>query len=94
MEPSFLTPTQLADRWHITVKTLSQWRWNGQGPCFSKVSRRVVYCIHDVEDFERLKRCRSTAEYHKFTKTLGSSEPSDTYPNQPFKKPLLPNKKG
>jgi hypothetical protein len=63
MQPSFLTPAQLADRWHITITTLSQWRWNGRGPEFHKIGGRVSYQLQDVEQFEMSKRRRNTSEH-------------------------------
>jgi hypothetical protein len=63
MNPTLLTPDQLAERWHVTTKTLSRWRYTGQGPHFSKVSRHVTYWLTDIEDFENRNRCRCTSEY-------------------------------
>jgi hypothetical protein len=42
----------LAERWLISPRTLEQWRWQGRGPRFLKISRRVVYRLTDIEDFE------------------------------------------
>jgi len=64
MNSSLLTPLQVAERWKVTTKTLSQWRYNGRGPHYSKVSRIVTYWLPDIEEFENSKRCRSTSEYH------------------------------
>lgn len=64
MNASLLTPLQVAKRWNITTKTLSQWRYNGRGPRYSKVSRIITYWLPDIEQFENSKRCRSTSEYH------------------------------
>ena len=63
MSPLLLTPNELAIRWNITTKTLSQWRYYGRGPRFSKVSRLINYRLPDVEEFENSKLCRSTSEY-------------------------------
>lgn len=62
MESTYLKPFQLAERWGVTVTTLSQWRWNGKGPCYLKMGRHVVYPIQDIEDFEQARRRRSTSE--------------------------------
>ena len=62
MQSLFLTPPQLADRWNIPVNTLSQWRWNGRGPCYCKMNKRVLYLIQDVEAFESGKRRRNTSD--------------------------------
>jgi hypothetical protein len=42
----------LAERWLISPRTLEQWRWQGRGPRFLKISRRVVYRLSDIEAFE------------------------------------------
>jgi predicted site-specific integrase-resolvase len=63
MHSLHLTPPEVAERWNITTKTLSQWRYNGRGPYYSKVSRLITYLLEDVEQFENIKRCRSTSEY-------------------------------
>ena len=70
-----LTPLQLAERWNITTKTLSQWRYNGRGPRYSKVSRLINYWLSDIEEYEKSKRCRSTSEYK--TRFLEPSQEND-----------------
>lgn len=67
MNSSLLTPLQLAERWKVTTKTLSQWRYYGKGPHYSKVSRIINYWLSDIEKFEQSKRCRSTSEYQAFS---------------------------
>jgi hypothetical protein len=62
MQSSFLTPHDLATRWNTTPNTLSQWRWNGRGPQFFKIGRRVLYKIHDIEIFEDEKCYQNTSQ--------------------------------
>jgi hypothetical protein len=57
MTETFLTSEQLAKRWLIRTETLSQWRWNGRGPQYLKIGRRVLYRLEDVLCFEKQK-CR------------------------------------
>jgi hypothetical protein len=52
MSKTYLTATTLAARWHLTPHTLSQWRWNGRGPRFSKMGKKILYELKHVEDFE------------------------------------------
>lgn len=52
MLPNHLTPEELAKRWSVKSKTLSQWRWNGRGPKFLKLGRHVMYRLADIEEFE------------------------------------------
>lgn len=52
-----LTPKEVADRWRIDVKTLSNWRVKGRGPHFVKLgggrNTRVLYRPEDIEAYER-----------------------------------------
>lgn len=56
-EAGFLTPAQLASRWHMSTRTLKEWRVSGTGPAFFKPSgdggRKVLYRLSDVERWER-----------------------------------------
>lgn len=55
-----LTPEELAERWHLPLATLSQWRWTGQGPTFLKLGKHISYRLKDVEVFEEQKLRRDT----------------------------------
>lgn len=55
-----LTQSQLADRWHISPRTLEQWRWLGKGPKFLKIGARVLYDEKEVEAFETGQLCQNT----------------------------------
>ena len=48
----FLNQVQLADRWHMSPRTLERWRWLGQPPRFTKIGGKVLYRLEDVEAFE------------------------------------------
>lgn len=61
MSDIFLTSDQLAKRWVIRTATLSQWRWNGRGPQYVKIGRRVLYRLEDVLCFEENKRRQNTS---------------------------------
>ena len=62
MEDDELTPEQLAQRWEVTTKTLSQWRWRGSGPRFLKIGRKITYPFEDIKKFERTKLRFHTSE--------------------------------
>lgn len=53
----WLTPEQLSDRLQIPIKTLTDWRYRGFGPPFTKFGTarcsRVRYKLADVERWER-----------------------------------------
>lgn len=47
-----LTEHELAERLRLSVRTLQRWRWQGKGPAYLKLGRRVVYRLADVEAWE------------------------------------------
>ena len=53
-----LRQKDLAERWHVSPRTLERWRWTGIGPAFLKLRGRVVYRVEDVEAYE-LRQVRS-----------------------------------
>lgn len=55
------TQEQLAARWHLSPRTLEQWRWLGKGPKFLKIGARVLYREADVEDWEAAQVCQNTS---------------------------------
>ena len=50
----FLTPAELSSRYqeNIKVRTLANWRSQGDGPVFVKVGGKVMYRIEDVVAWE------------------------------------------
>lgn len=54
----YLTPTELASRWKdlITLKTLANWRSQGDGPAYTKIGGRVMYRLFDVIKWEDSRR--------------------------------------
>jgi hypothetical protein len=55
-----LTQDQLATRWHLSPRTLEQWRWQGKGPKFLKIGARVLYDEAEIEAFEDAQQCQNT----------------------------------
>jgi len=55
----FIDQIQLARRWKLSHRTLERWRWIGCGPSYTKIGRRVVYRLVDVEEFENQGNRRS-----------------------------------
>jgi hypothetical protein len=60
LKSPFITPEQLAARWNTTPATLSQWRWNGRGPIYTKIGRAILYHMQDIREFESQKARRDT----------------------------------
>lgn len=58
---SKITQEQLADRWHLSPRTLEQWRWLGKGPKFLKIGARVLYREEDVDAWEAAQVCQNTS---------------------------------
>ena len=52
MQKMMMNENELAARWSISPKTLQRWRSEGRGPRFMKMSKRIVYPIDEVFDFE------------------------------------------
>lgn len=73
MQTPFLTPETLANRWNINPNTLSQWRWNGRGPKFLKIGRRVLYRLEDIECFEKQKVRQNTSYVNPIDSNLEMS---------------------
>lgn len=61
MENPILTPCELAKRWKMQAKTLSQWRWSGKGPKYIKMGGNIRYKLGDVEEFEMQNERHSTS---------------------------------
>lgn len=52
----FVTEDQLAQRWHMSPRTLQRWRQEGKGPPYLKLGGRVVYPLAEVEVWEQKQR--------------------------------------
>ncbi len=64
----WLTPKSLSIRWHTTLGTLSQWRWNGVGPLYFKKGKGVLYDLQEVERFENDNMRQSTSQFIELIK--------------------------
>jgi excisionase family DNA binding protein len=53
MASPWLTTEELADRLHLSIKTLQNWKLEGRGPTAVKVGRRLLYKLTTVEKWER-----------------------------------------
>lgn len=48
---TLLTPDQTAERLCVAEMTLRKWRWEGKGPRFVKMGRKVLYRQVDLNDY-------------------------------------------
>lgn len=64
---SYLTPAQVAARYEgrISVRTLANWRYMGNGPAFSRLGGRVLYPEDKLLEWENRNTVTSTSEYRK-----------------------------
>ena len=58
---SRMTERELAERWKMSVRTLQNWRWMGQGPRYLKIGARVLYPLEEVETYEARRLHANTA---------------------------------
>jgi predicted DNA-binding transcriptional regulator AlpA len=56
------TERQVASLLSVSVKTLRNWRLNGQGPPFRKISRLVRYAADDLQAWTDARRRISTSD--------------------------------
>lgn len=70
MQTQLLTPDALALRWSMNSNTLRYWRWNGRGPIFLKIGRRVLYRLEDIEQFEKAKVRQNTSQNNMLEASL------------------------
>jgi hypothetical protein len=47
----------------LSPSTLAKFRLTGAGPAYSKLGRRVIYCIQDLDAWISANQFRSTSEY-------------------------------
>jgi predicted DNA-binding transcriptional regulator AlpA len=60
---SLLGAQRAADWLGLSTSTLAKLRLTGNGPAYSKLGRRVVYRIDDLDEWIRAHRHKSTSEY-------------------------------
>jgi predicted DNA-binding transcriptional regulator AlpA len=58
----YLLPNQLASHWGVSANTLRKWRWEGKGPRFVKLGRKVVYRRTDIDAFANAQLRNSTSD--------------------------------
>lgn len=52
---ALLTPQEVSERYRnkIKIKTLANWRSNGEGPKYVKIGGAVLYPVAELEAWER-----------------------------------------
>ena len=59
---NLLTATEVAEALGLTIRTLEDWRYKGEGPPFLKIGHRVRYDAADLERWLAAQRRRSTSD--------------------------------
>lgn len=62
---SLITPATLAKRLEVTVRTLSEWRINGNGPQYIRLGKSVRYSPEAVDSWLLSQVRTGTAEEHR-----------------------------
>ena len=62
MNTMHLTGDEVAQRLHMSTKTLANWRVSGEGPRFIKAGRRILDPMPEIEAWEQSRLVRSTSE--------------------------------
>ncbi|MCL5734819.1 MAG: helix-turn-helix domain-containing protein [Actinobacteria bacterium] len=57
-----LDESEAAEYLHVSAKSLSQWRYQGRGPCFCKIEGCVRYVKSDLDEWILSRRRRSTSD--------------------------------
>lgn len=47
----FLDTQQAAKILRQSVRTLQRWRWQGRGPSYSRIGRRILYSPQSIADY-------------------------------------------
>jgi S-DNA-T family DNA segregation ATPase FtsK/SpoIIIE len=83
--PRWLRPAQVSALYGIAENTLSQLRFQGTGPLFSKRGRIVLYRISDMEDWLEKGLTHGGAEPSTFLEILDLDTPETFDPRQRWK---------
>ena len=59
---TLLTAEQVAAKIQISHKTLRKWRWEGKGPRYIKIGRKVAYRPADIEAYVQANVRTSTSD--------------------------------
>jgi predicted site-specific integrase-resolvase len=62
MQTQLYPPQRVSEMLCISIATLRKWRWEGKGPKFIKVGRKVAYREADVSDFIQNQLRSSTSD--------------------------------
>lgn len=57
----------MSDRYsgRVSVRTLANWRWAGNGPKFTRIGGRILYDMNELETWEQKRTVEHTSQYRK-----------------------------
>ena len=61
MQPLY-SPEQVCTLLHVAEATLRKWRWEGKGPQFVKIGRKVAYQPDDIDNYIQTQIRTSTSD--------------------------------
>ena len=50
-DKDYITPKELADRWHKSPRTLANQRMKGEGPPYYKIGKKILYDMADIKKY-------------------------------------------
>lgn len=62
-----LTAAEAAQYLRLSISTLAKMRLTGSGPTYSKLGRRVVYSMNDLDQWVRSHKHSSTSSYTTYS---------------------------
>ncbi len=62
-QKTYLNAAEAADYLNVSSSMLAKRRLSGDGPRYSKLGKRVVYAVADLESWASGSKCSSTSEY-------------------------------
>lgn len=62
-----MTPAEVSRRYsdRVTVRTLANWRWAGNGPKFTRIGGRILYDVEELKKWEDRRTVEHTGAYKK-----------------------------
>ena len=57
----------MSDRYggRVSVRTLANWRWAGNGPKFTRIGGRILYYLNELVQWEDKRTVEHTGDYRR-----------------------------
>jgi hypothetical protein len=62
-----MTPAEVSERYNgaVSVRTLANWRWAGNGPKFTRIGGKILYPTAELEQWEEKRTVEHTSAYKR-----------------------------